>query len=61
MKIDAYLLRCTKKSKWIKDLNIKPLNILNEIEEKVENSFQCISTVDNFLNRTLSTDAKINN
>ena len=53
MKIGAYLLPCTKKSKWIKDLNIKLLNILNEIKEKVENSFECISTVDIFLNRTL--------
>ena len=35
MKIDPYLSPCTKlKSKWIKDLNIKP-DTLNLIEEKV--------------------------
>jgi hypothetical protein len=35
MKIDPYFLPCTKlKSKWIKDLNIKP-DTLNLIEEKV--------------------------
>ena len=35
MKIDPYLSPCTKlKSKWIKDLNIKP-DTLNLIKEKV--------------------------
>jgi hypothetical protein len=52
MKTDPYLSLCTKlKSKWVKDLNIK-LDTLNLIEEKVGNSFECIGTRDNFLNRT---------
>ena len=45
MKIDLYLLRCTKlKSKQIKDLNIKP-DTPNLIEEK-------LGTGDKFLNST---------
>ena len=52
MQIDPYLLPCTKlKSKWIKDLNIKP-DTLNLIEKNVGNSLECIGTGDNFLNRT---------
>ena len=52
MKIDPYLSPCTKlKSKWIKDLNIKP-DTLNLIEEKVEKSLELIGTGGNFLNRT---------
>ena len=52
MKIDPYLSPCTKlKSKWIKDLNIKPTT-LNLIEEKVRNTFQRISTGDHFLTIT---------
>jgi hypothetical protein len=52
MQIDPYLSPCTKlKSKWIKDLNIKP-DILNLIEEKVEDSLAHIGTKDNFFNRT---------
>jgi hypothetical protein len=40
MKIDPYLSLCTKlKSKWIKDLNIKP-DALNLIEEKVRKSLK---------------------
>ena len=39
------------KSKWIKDLNIKP-TILNLIEEKVGSTFECIGTEDHFLNIT---------
>jgi hypothetical protein len=35
IQVDPYLL----KSKWVKDLNIKP-DILNLIEEKVENSLE---------------------
>jgi hypothetical protein len=51
MKIDPYLSPCTKlKSKWIKELNIKP-DTLNLIEEKVGKS-QLIGTGGNFLNRT---------
>ena len=49
----SYLPPCTQlKSKWIKDLNIKP-DTLNLIEEKVGNSLECVGTGDNFLNRTL--------
>jgi hypothetical protein len=43
---------CTKlKSKWIKDLNIKP-DTLNLIEEKVGKSLELIGKGGNFLNRT---------
>jgi hypothetical protein len=43
MKIDPYLSPCTKlKSKWIKDLNIKP-DALNLIEEKVG---KCLEHID---------------
>jgi hypothetical protein len=52
MKIDPYLSPCSKlKSKWIKDLNIKP-DTLNLIEEKVGKILELISTGENFLNRT---------
>ena len=52
MKIDPYLSHCTKlKSKWIKELNIKP-DTLNLIEEKVGKSLEPIGTGGNFLNRT---------
>jgi hypothetical protein len=52
MKIDSYLSPCTKlKSKWIKDLNIKP-NSLNLREEKVEKSLEHIGTGEIFLSRT---------
>ena len=52
MTIDPYLSPCTKlKSKWIKDLNIKPAT-LNLIEEKVGNTLECIGTGNHFLNRT---------
>ena len=52
MKIDPYLSPCTKlKSKWIKDLNIKP-DTLNLIEKKVGNTLECINSGDNFLNKT---------
>ncbi|CAO2635971.1 hypothetical protein LEMLEM_LOCUS23335 [Lemmus lemmus] len=50
MKIDPYLSPCTKlKSKWIKDLNIKPAT-LNLIEEILGNTLECMSTGDHFLN-----------
>ena len=50
MKID--LLPCTKlKSKWIKELNIKPTT-LNLIEERVTTIIECIGTGDHILNRT---------
>jgi hypothetical protein len=52
MKIDPYLSPCTKlKSKWIKDLNIKP-DIINLIEQKVGKSLELIGTWGNLLNRT---------
>jgi hypothetical protein len=52
VKIDPYLSPCTKlKSKWIKDLNIKP-DTLNLKEEKVGKSLELIGTGGNFLNRT---------
>jgi hypothetical protein len=52
MKIDPYLSPCTKlKSKWIKDLTIKP-DILNLIKEKVGKSLELIGKGGNFLNRT---------
>jgi hypothetical protein len=44
MKIDPYLSPCTQlKSKWIKDLNIKP-DTLNLIEKKVVKSLELIDT-----------------
>jgi hypothetical protein len=49
MKIDPYLSPCTKlKSKWIKDLNIKPYT-RNQIEEKVRKSLKLIGTGGDFL------------
>jgi len=52
MQIDPLLCPCKKfKSKWIKDLHIKP-DILNLIEEKVGNNLEHINTGNNFLNRT---------
>jgi hypothetical protein len=52
MKIDSHLSPGTKlKSKWIKDLNIKP-DTPNLIEEKVVKSLELIGTGENFLNRT---------
>jgi hypothetical protein len=57
MKIDLYLSTCTKlKSKWIKDLNIKP-DSLNLIEKKVGKSLELIGTGGNFLNNTPMTHA----
>jgi hypothetical protein len=52
MKIEPYLSYWTKlKSKWIKDLNIKP-DKLNLIEEKLGKILGLIGTGGNFLNRT---------
>jgi hypothetical protein len=46
------LSHCTKlKSKWIKDLNIRP-DTLNLKEVKVGNSLQHITTGENFLNKS---------
>ena len=52
MQIDPFLSPCTKlKSKWIKDLHIKP-ETLNLIEEKVGESLKHMGTGENFLNST---------
>jgi len=52
IKVDPYLSPCTKlKSKWIKDINIKP-STMDLIEEKVGKSLELIGTGGNFLNRT---------
>jgi len=52
MQIDPFLSPCTKlKSKWIKDLHIKP-DTLKLIEEKVGNSLEHMGTGENFLNKT---------
>jgi hypothetical protein len=52
MKIDPYLSPCTKlKSKWIKDLHIKP-DTLNLKKEKLGKSLELKDTWRNFLNRT---------
>jgi hypothetical protein len=53
MQIDTFLSLCTKlKSKWIKDLCIKP-DSLNLIENKVEKNLVHMGTGKIFLNRTL--------
>jgi hypothetical protein len=52
MKIYPYLSPCTKlKSKWSKDLNIKP-DTFNLIEEKLGKSLKYMGTREKFLNRT---------
>jgi hypothetical protein len=52
MKIHPYLSPCRKlKSKWVKDINIKP-GTLNLIDEKVVNRLELIGTGGSFLNRT---------
>jgi hypothetical protein len=52
MRIDPFLSRCTKiKSKWIKELHIKP-ETLKLIEEEVGRSLKDIGTGEKFLNRT---------
>jgi hypothetical protein len=51
--IDPFLSPCTKlKSKWIKELHIKP-ETLKLIEEKVEKSLEDMGTREKFLNRTV--------
>jgi len=51
-KMDSLLSPCTKlKSKWIKDLHIKP-DTLKLIKEKVRKSLEHIGPGENFLNRT---------
>ena len=52
IQIDSSLSPCTKfKSKWIKELHIKP-ETLKLIEEKVVKSLEYIDTGEIFLNRT---------
>ena len=52
MQIDPFLSPCTKvKSKWIKELHIKP-ETLKLIEEKVGKSLEDNGTGEKFLNRT---------
>jgi hypothetical protein len=52
MQINPFLSPCTKvKSKWIKELHIKP-DTLKLIEEKVGKSLQHMGTGEIFLNRT---------
>jgi hypothetical protein len=52
MQINPFFSPCTKlKSKWIKDLHIKP-DTLNLIERKVGKRLEHIDTREYFLNRT---------
>jgi hypothetical protein len=52
MQINPFLSPCTKlKSKWIKDLHIRP-DTLNLIEKKVGKSLKHMGTGEKFLNRT---------
>jgi hypothetical protein len=52
MLIDPFLSPCTNtKSKWIKNLHIKP-KTLKLIEEKLGKSLKDMGTGENFLNRT---------
>jgi hypothetical protein len=51
MQIDSFLPPCTKlKSKWIKDLHLKP-DTLKLIDEEMGNSLEHMGTEENFLNR----------
>jgi hypothetical protein len=53
MCIDPFLSPCTKlKSKWIKELHIKP-ETLKLIEEKMGKSREDMGTGERFLNRTV--------
>jgi hypothetical protein len=52
MRIDPFLSTCTKvKSKWIKELNIKP-ETLKVIEDKLGKTLEDMGTGEKFLNRT---------
>jgi hypothetical protein len=51
MRIDPFLCPCTKvKSKWIKELHIKPETV-KLIEEKMEKSLEDMGTGEKFLTR----------
>jgi hypothetical protein len=55
MRINPFLSPCTKiKTKWIKELHLKP-ETLKLIEEKVGKSLKDMSTGGKFLNRTAMT------
>ena len=57
IRIDPFLSPCTKvKSKWIKELHIKP-ETLRLIEEKLGKSLEDMGTGEKFLNRTAMTFA----
>jgi len=57
MQIDPLLSNCTKlKSKWIKDLHIKP-DTFKLIEEKVGKNLKHMGTGETFLNKTPMTYA----
>jgi hypothetical protein len=65
MQIGPFLSPCTKlKSKWIKDLHIKPdtnvSNLINLIDEKVGKSLKYLGTGENFLNALRATINKWN-
>jgi hypothetical protein len=52
MQIDPFLSPCTKlKSKWIKDLHIKP-DMLNLIDKKLGKNIKHTATGENFQNRS---------
>ena len=52
MQIDPFLSPCTKvKSKWIKELHIKP-DTLKLLEKKVRKNLEHMGTGEHFLNRT---------
>jgi hypothetical protein len=52
MRIDPFLSHCTKvKSKWIKELHIKPETV-KLMEEKVGKCLEYMGTEEKFLNRT---------
>jgi hypothetical protein len=55
MRIDPFLSLCIKlKSKWIKDLHIRP-ETLKLIEEKVGKGLEDMATEEKFLNRSVMT------
>jgi hypothetical protein len=61
MQIDPFLSLCTKlKSKWIKNLHIKP-DTLKLIERKLGNSLKHMGTGEIFLNNTNGLCSKIKN
>jgi hypothetical protein len=57
LSVDPFLTPCTKlKSKWIKDLHIRP-ETLKLIEEKAGESLEDMGKWEKFLNRTAMTCA----